>query len=224
MIAIKAATALALLLSHPAHPGVVGPGVERAVERDGSAFVVVAFKAREPRSLAGVRAAVRTIRTRVLARAGAGFRPTTNWDAVLGMAGHATARGLQRLASDPDVSRIDLDIGGHAADVQADALIHASQARAAGYTGAGVTVGILDSGMQLSHPDLAPALVAQHCFVAAPGTCPNGLHEQSDFGAGRDQNGHGTNVAGIVSGRGTIAPIGIAPATKLVIVRVLAAN
>ena len=46
MIAIKAATALALLLGSPqVHSGVVGPGVQRAVERHGSAFVQVAFKA-----------------------------------------------------------------------------------------------------------------------------------------------------------------------------------
>ena len=82
MIAIKAATALALLLGSPqVHSGVVGPGVQRAVERHGSAFVQVAFKAPQARTLAATRATVRVVRTRVLARAGSGFHVTTHWDA-----------------------------------------------------------------------------------------------------------------------------------------------
>ena len=140
------------------------------------------------------------------------------------MAGWTTAKGLQRLATSPDVSRIYLDLAGHAEDLQADPLIHADEARAAGYTGAGVTVGILDSGMLLNHADLQDALVAQRCYVHSPGACPNGLHTQSGAGAGRDDNGHGTNVAGIVTGNGTKAPTGVAPSSKLVIVRVLAAD
>jgi len=225
VIALKAMTALALLLGSPqAHPGVVGPGVQRAVERQGSALVQVAFEAPRARTLAGTRAAVRTVRAHVLARAGSGFRLTASWDAVMGMAGRVTAAGLLRLAGSPDVRRIDLDVGGHAADAQSDPLIHADQARTAGYTGNGVTVGILDSGMQLNHPDLSDALVAQSCYVDAPGTCPNGAHAQTTGNGGRDDNGHGTNVAGIVTGNGTIAPIGVAPSSRVVIVRVLAAD
>ena len=98
MIAIKAVTALALLLGSPqAHPGVIGPGVERAVERHGTAFVQVAFAVRQPRTLAGLRSTVRSVRTRVLARARGGFSPLTHWNAVLGMAGWVTPAGLRRL-------------------------------------------------------------------------------------------------------------------------------
>lgn len=225
MIAIKAASALALLLASPqAHTGVVGPGVQRAVATRGTALVQIAFKTEQPRTLAGVRTTVRLVRTRVLARAGGGFRMTSSWSAVLGMAGRVTAKGLARLAGDPEVQRIDLDVPGRANDLQVDPLIHADQAREAGYTGEGVTVGILDSGMQLNHPDLQDALVAQRCYVRAPGRCPNRKHTQTTAGAGRDDNGHGTNVAGIVTGNGTIAPVGVAPASKLVIVKVLAAD
>ncbi len=225
MIAIQAITALTLLLApQQANPAVFGPGVQRAVAQHGSAFVQVAFRTRQPRTLAGMRSIVRTVRTRVLARAGNGFFSTTHWDAVPGMAGWTTAKGLRRLATSPDVSRIYLDFAGHAEDLQADPLVHADEARAAGYTGAGVTVGILDSGMMLNHPDLQDALVAQRCYVHSPGTCPNGLHTQSGAGAGRDDNGHGTNVAGIVTGNGTKAPTGVAPSSKLVIVKVLAAD
>lgn len=224
MIGIKAATALMLLLSAPqTHPGVVGPGVQRAVAKHGSAFVVVSFRARQGRSLAGIRATVRSERVRVLARAGDGFRAATDWDAVPAVAGRVTAAALGRLARDPLVRRIDLDVGGHAADLQADPIIHSDQARAAGYTGNGVTVGILDSGLQENHPDLADALVAEHCSTLG-GNCPNHLNVQKGPGSAHDDNGHGTNVAGIITGNGTIAPIGVAPATKVVAVRVLAAD
>ena len=139
------------------------------------------------------------------------------------MAGWVTPAGLRQLAASPDVSRVYLDMAGHAEDLQADALVHADQARAAGYTGTGVTVGILDSGMQANHPDLADSLVTEYCSTSGR-NCPNGLNTQTGAGAARDDNGHGTNVAGIVTGNGTIAPVGIAPSTKVVAVRVLAAD
>ena len=133
MIAIQAITALTLLLApQQANPGVFGPGVQRAVAQHRSAFVQVAFRARQPRTLAGMRSIVRTVRTRVLARAGNGFFSTTHWDAVPGMAGWTTAKGLRRLATSPDVSRIYLDFAGHAEDLQADPLVHVDAARAAG--------------------------------------------------------------------------------------------
>src|SRR5262249_5920782 len=156
---MKAVTALALLLG--AHPGVVGPGVQQAVEQHGTAFVQVAFGTRQPRTLSGLHSAVGTVRTRVLAQAGNGFRPTTHWNAVMGMAGWVTAAGLRRLATSPDVGRVYLDMAGHAMDLQADPLIHADQARAAGYTGNGGTGGILGSGLQRTHPDLPDSLVPE---------------------------------------------------------------
>jgi subtilisin family serine protease len=36
-----------------------------------------------------------------------------------------------------------------------------------------------------------------------------------------DDNGHGTNVAGILASRGTVAPLGVAPGVQLVVVKVL---
>jgi len=209
----------------PASPhGVVGPRVEQAVARHGSAYVVVAFRAPHAlRTLSSTRTTVRAVRGRVLARAGSGFRPTTHWDAVLGVAGRVNAAGLKRLAADREVRRIDLDVGGRAMDVQQNALIHATEAQQAGYTGNGVTAAVLDSGIQEDHPDLADSLVSEHC-ITPPSGCPNHQSTQNGSGSAHDDNGHGTNVAGIITSNGTIAPIGVAPSTKIVAVKVLAAD
>jgi subtilisin family serine protease len=67
-------------------------------------------------------------------------------------------------------------------------LVGAPAAWAAGYTGAGVPVGVLDTGVDASHPDLAQAVA-----------------ESADFTGGgddADRAGHGTHVASIIAGSG----------------------
>jgi len=96
----------------------------------------------------------------------------------------------------------------------------------AGFVGAGAQVAILDTGVDLDHPDLAGAVVAQHCFCddGAPGPggcCPNGQDEQSGAGSAQDDHGHGTRVAGVVTSAGVHAPLGGAPDAQLVAVKVL---
>ena len=83
--------------------------------------------------------------------------------------------------------------------------------------GAGTTIAIVDSGIDLAHEDLAHKIVGQISCVGAagdPGKCK---------GSAQDDNGHGTHVAGIAgaetgNGRGMA---GVAPDAKLLAVRVL---
>jgi serine protease AprX len=85
-----------------------------------------------------------------------------------------------------------------------------------GYTGAGVTVAFIDSGVtSYQHPDLTDGRVL--AFV--------------DFVNGRttkyDDNGHGTHVAGILGGSGQLSAkkyAGIAPGASLVSLKVLNQN
>jgi serine protease AprX len=85
-----------------------------------------------------------------------------------------------------------------------------------GYTGAGVTVAFIDSGITAyQHPDLADGRVL--AFV--------------DFVNGRttryDDNGHGTAVAGIIGGTGKLSSqkyAGMAPGASLVSLKVLDEN
>jgi subtilisin family serine protease len=83
-------------------------------------------------------------------------------------------------------------------------------------TGAGVTIGIVDSGVDPSHPDLAGK-------VDAFADCLGGSCRE---GPGRDSDGHGTAVAGIAAAKtGNGAGIaGVAPDARLVVARVLGAD
>src|SRR5687767_9133115 len=88
----------------------LGPGVREALESGPRARVMVAF--REPKSWAvplAVRAAeIGNLRAAILADLGpSDFEATHRWDLVPGMAGWITARGLERLLSDPDVTHVD---------------------------------------------------------------------------------------------------------------------
>ncbi|NUT37435.1 MAG: type VII secretion-associated serine protease mycosin [Hamadaea sp.] len=76
--------------------------------------------------------------------------------------------------------------------------------------GSGVTVAVIDSGVDGSHPDLAGQVLPGKDFV------------RSGDGQ-RDEVGHGTTVAGLIAGRGddSTGVLGLAPGAKILPVRVL---
>ena len=153
----------------PPNPGgsVVGPGVTAELAHSGRARVIVALHAQpsaSSRSLASIVRDTAAIRSRVLKRLGpgSGFSPTARWNAVAAMPGLVTRAGLERLSSDPGVARIDIDRGGHATDAESLPLIGGDVAHSEGLTGKGVTVAVLDSGIDETHPAFE-FLVAGHC-------------------------------------------------------------
>lgn len=80
------------------------------------------------------------------------------------------------------------------------------------YTGSGVGVAIIDTGIDLTHPDLAANIMANT-------SCVTGKK------SGSDDNGHGTHVAGTIAAlRNTIGAVGVAPEAKLIAVKVLNAQ
>ena len=115
--------------------------------------------------------------------------------------------------------------------LRGDAPMGAASAWARATAGA-VTVAVVDTGVDLSHPDLAPNLWTN------PGEIPgNGIDDDADGyvddvhgvdllhgdGDPRDDNGHGTHVAGIVAARGEngIGVAGIAWRARIMAVKVL---
>jgi subtilisin family serine protease len=95
--------------------------------------------------------------------------------------------------------------------------INAPGAWARGVKGSGATIAVLDTGVDLNHPDLQGQLVAGHDFVADKNDCPAGP---------QDENGHGTHVAGIAAAatNNGIGVAGTAPDAKIMPVRVLDAE
>jgi subtilisin family serine protease len=159
-------------------------------------------------------------RTGVLASLAPGdFTLGQEWQYVNGFAGELSQAGLARLQAHPDVLRIGLDRQVHGYTAESVPMIRADEAHGLGFTGRGVTVAVLDTGIDNQHPDLRHAITDEQCFCS--GCCPNGTSRQSGAGSANDDNGHGTNVAGIIASAGRVAPVGVSPDAGLVAIRVL---
>lgn len=145
------------------------------------------------------------------------------WRHVPAFAGELSLAAVGALARNADVIAIGEDRGGSIASVQSGPLIGSEAAHTRGYRGFGVTVAVLDTGVQRTHPDFAGRVVAEECYCRTSngkGCCPNGAESQRGAGAARDDNGHGTNVTGIVAGGGSVAAPGVAPSADIVAMRV----
>ncbi|MFN0029683.1 MAG: S8 family peptidase [Acidimicrobiales bacterium] len=129
----------------------------------------------------------------------------------------ADAAALDRLAGSPLVAAIEADQWLAPALDRSTAQIGAPAAWAAGFTGAGRTVAIIDSGVESTHPALAGKVRYEACFSNV--SCPNGAATMVGpgaaapcvWGAGCE---HGTHVAGVIAaGPATTAPTTTTPAT-----------
>jgi subtilisin family serine protease len=228
------AALFAVLVSLTASSGIRGvrgeePGaaLREALRSRPRVRVVVAL--REPRTpvarLSGRIAEIQSTQAGVLAGLEPDdFRLTHRWASISALAGEVTATGLAKLLGDPDVEQVDLDVSGTAGLAESVPMTRADDVHDLGFTGKGVVVAVLDSGIDTDHPDLKNNLADQQCFCAAAsgaGCCPNGATQQSGPGAAEDDHGHGTNVSGIIAGQGRVAARGMAPDAKIVAIKVL---
>ncbi|HEY5611861.1 MAG TPA: S8 family serine peptidase [Thermoanaerobaculia bacterium] len=218
---------LFLLASAPLPAEVVSDSVRSALTSSDRVRVIISLREpeRSPRKPGAWIAEVRAEQDDVLARRHPdSFALLERWDAIPAIAAEIGAREIESLHSDPDVLKVDLDEGGSGGLAQSIPLIKGDLVRGRGFTGRGVVVAVLDTGIDTTHPDLHDAIVAEQCFCRnsnGTGCCPNGLTEQSGPGAGADDHGHGTNVSGIIASSGQVAPMGVAPGVKLVAVKVM---
>jgi subtilisin family serine protease len=203
----------------------VGADVYSTLQASERARVIVALREPGDGGLAERSAAVAAMQRSVARDVDASqLRITQAYAAIPALSGEITAAGLSSLLGNPSVVRIDLDPEIHAALAQSVPLIHADEVHDMGFTGRNVVVAVLDSGIEEKHRDFNGRLLAEECFCTAAsgaGCCPNGTTRQSGAGSAPDDNGHGTNVAGIIAGVGAVAPKGVAPSAKLLDVKVL---
>ncbi len=90
-------------------------------------------------------------------------------------------------------------------------IICAKHVYESGYTGKNVTVALLDTGVDVFHPDLKDKVVCFRDYVNKREPC-------------YDDNGHGTHIAGIICGMGTNSMgkyAGLAPGAKILAMKVL---
>jgi Subtilisin-like serine proteases len=134
--------------------------------------------------------------------------------ALTGFAGSISDAARDGLLRDARVLRIEPDGIAHAVTTQSGATwgldridqrtLPLSGTYTYGSTGSGVTAYIIDTGIEISHPDFG-------------GRASIGVDEIGDGRNGIDCNGHGTHVSGTVGG----STWGVAKAVTLVAVRVL---
>ncbi|MEQ7004753.1 S8 family serine peptidase [Actinopolymorpha sp. B17G11] len=111
---------------------------------------------------------------------------------------------------DPGIEKVWLDGRVRASLDESVPQVGAPAAWQAGFTGEGVKVAVLDTGIDADHPDLAGAVVAAEDFT--------------ETGSTHDGNGHGTHVASIITGSGTASGdryTGVAPDADLLVGKVL---
>ena len=135
-------------------------------------------------------------------------RPVRELGIINGLAARIPAAALASLAADPTVKYISPDREVTPTLQFANPTTGAAQAFTAGWTGAGIGIAIIDSGVN-NHPDLANAtctgnrVVYRQSFAPADKTVSP---PDSFTTAPPDRFGHGTHVAVIAAGNGKCAP------------------
>src|SRR3990167_992027 len=123
------------------------------------------------------------------------------------------------LAANPNVLRVETDsvatIQAHNVTIQAQTLpwgiskIKADQVWPSGNAADPVKIGVIDTGISLSHPDLANNIKGRY----------NAINTRK---SANDDNGHGSHVAGIIAAlNNTTGVVGAAPAANLYAIKVL---
>lgn len=138
-----------------------------------------------------------------------------------------SATELDELVRLKEVTSIEEDKEGTTQLQESTPLIGMSSGSFSGFTGAGQTVAILDTGVDKNHPDLTGRVVAEACYSttssSATSLCPGGTNSTATGSALPYANGvcgagkcdHGTHVAATAAGA-----VGVARGANIIAVQV----
>lgn len=148
------------------------------------------------------------------------FKLLRCFDHVPLLTGRINSRALAALAANPYIARVDSDRLMRASLAESGPLVGSLLAQAAGFTGTGVTVAVLDTGIDRNHPFLQDDILREECFLSAGGCPLTGGTRDSGPGSAEDGFSHGTHVAGIITSSDP-GYLGVAPGAKIVALKVL---
>lgn len=136
---------------------------------------------------------------------------------------------LEQLKTSPEITSIEEDVSLPPLLAESVPLIGAPAAWNAGFSGAGQTVAILDTGVDKTHPFLSGKVVSEACYSSnstiSSSVCPGGVSSSTSSGSGIncttliDGCRHGTHVAGIAAGKGTSFS-GVARDAKIIAIQI----
>lgn len=204
-----------------------------SAQRDGTVRVIVGLRvpfapamslsAAEARRQTGeIAAATGTLRQRFAAAIARAPDRVRSFQSVPFMALDVTPAELDRLATDPAVISITPDIVLTSSLMESAPLVRAPEAWAAGFTGRGQTIAVLDTGVDRFHPFLSGKVVSEACYTNR--ACPGGGSSSTATGSARPCSAadcsHGTHVAGIAAGRLPSGLSGIAPGARIIAIQV----
>jgi len=215
---------------------VVSPSVETQLASNDEVSVIVGVDASfvpegylSADGVADQRDAIARVADDVMTRARtAGAVVGTQLDVLPFFTARVSKASLDALSTMPGVRSIEID-GLDAPTLSASVpLTNTPAAWAAGATGAGWRVAVIDTGTQTNHPFLTGKTVSEACYMNAGGsgtgtsTCPGGGFASTAVGSSApcsvaDDCLHGTHVAGIAVGVNAPGGAnGVAPGAQLV--------
>lgn len=211
--------------------------LSEAAQATGSVRVIVglrvAFQPEGRLSLAAVqsqRRAIAQTQTVVINRLTAfQIRSVKRYTYIPFIAMEVDAGALAQLREAPEVTSIVEDELQEFSLAESIPLIGAPAAWAAGYSGTGQVVAVVDTGVAKTHPFLADKVVSEACFSTSNSVttslCPAGAASSTaaDSGVNCDPTlpgcEHGTHVAGIAAGKGDTFS-GVARDAKIIAIKV----
>ena len=125
---------------------------------------------------------------------------STDWN-IPYVAFEVNENALNGLINNPLVTHIQFNDEFYPLLEESVPFINAPLQWNAGYDGTGITIAVIDTGLDANHPFFDSRVVEEGCFLQAQiGTCPDGTSTMTGPGAAEPSLSHGTHVTGIMAG------------------------